>query len=282
LLKHCNDMGKNKAKKVNINLLWTGGWDSTFQLLQLLLIYKKPVLPYYLIDEGRKSTSMEIKTMKQIKKFIKKKYPHTKELLKSTQYYSVNDILPKTEITSAYQALLKNTRVGTQYEYLARFCNQYDIKDMQLSIQEHIKPDPTHFNINPLVTKNNCRYQDVYVIDPKFKRMNEYLLFQYFSFPLIKVTKTQMNKITKEKGWTKIMEKTWFCHNPTLRKKPCGICKPCLIAIDEDFGWRIPPVRRIISFYYRNGLWPLKSFIKSILIRFGFFQRKFMIHSTYF
>lgn len=267
-------MAKKDTKKATINLLWTGGWDSTFQLLQLLIIYKKPVLPYYLIDEGRKSTSVEIKTMKKIKKIIYKKYPHTVELLYPTQFYAVNDILPNEVITSAYRALLKNTRVGTQYEYLARFCKQNDIKNIQLSIQEHIKPDPTHFNINSLITKNNCAFQDVYIIDPKFKKLNEYILFQYFSFPLIKVTKTQMNKITNEKGWKEIMEKTWFCHNPTRNKKPCGICKPCIIAIDEDFGWRIPPVRRIISFYYRNGLWPLKSLVKSILIHFGLYSVK--------
>ncbi len=245
-------MNKKDEEKVKINLLWTGGWDSTFQLLQLLIIYKKPVQPYYLIDEERKSTSMEIKTMTQIKNYIKKKYPHTEKLLYPTQYFSVNDILTNIEITSAYQELLKYTRVGTQYEYLARFCKQNDIKDMQLSIQEHIKPDPTHFNINSLVAKNTCPYQDVYIIDPKFKKMNEYLLFQYFSFPLIKLTKIQMLKVSKKNNFEKIMKMTWFCHNPTRNKRPCGICKPCIIAIDEDFGWRIPVRRELYLFIIEN------------------------------
>ena len=33
-----------------VKLLWTGGWDSTFRLLQLLLLYEKKVQPYYIID----------------------------------------------------------------------------------------------------------------------------------------------------------------------------------------------------------------------------------------
>ena len=46
-----------------VNLLWTGGWDSTFRLLSLVLIKRKPVQPFYVIDVGRVSTIREIKTM---------------------------------------------------------------------------------------------------------------------------------------------------------------------------------------------------------------------------
>jgi len=33
-----------------INLFWTGGWDSTFRLIQLVFVNKKTVHPYYIID----------------------------------------------------------------------------------------------------------------------------------------------------------------------------------------------------------------------------------------
>lgn len=30
-----------------VKMLWTGGWDSTFQLLELLFVQKSEVIPYY-------------------------------------------------------------------------------------------------------------------------------------------------------------------------------------------------------------------------------------------
>jgi hypothetical protein len=267
-------MDEKDTKKVNINLLWTGGWDSTFQLLQLLLIHKCSVSPYYLIHEDRPSTGTEIKTMKDIKNYLIKKYPHTEKLLFPIRYYAVDDILPDEAITSAYNSILKKCHVGSQYEWLARFCKEKKIKEMQLSIQAHIKPDPTHFNIKPYLKNSVSGGQDVYIFDPKFKEMDEYGIFQYFSFPLMGLTKIQMNEVAKEKEWKKVMDMTWFCHDPTYDKKPCGICKPCIIAIDEDFAWRIPLGRRIISFYYRKLFWPSKAVIRSSLIKIGLYSNK--------
>ncbi len=37
------------------HLFWTGGWDSTFRLLQLLLDEHKAVQTYYLLDSFRAS-----------------------------------------------------------------------------------------------------------------------------------------------------------------------------------------------------------------------------------
>ena len=55
------------SDKENVALLWTGGWDSTFQLLQLLIIHRRRVTPFYLLDEERRSTGVEIRTIKRIK-----------------------------------------------------------------------------------------------------------------------------------------------------------------------------------------------------------------------
>ena len=49
-------MKKENFPKGNVNILWTGGWDSTFQLLSLLLLHGRKVTPYYLIDAERLST----------------------------------------------------------------------------------------------------------------------------------------------------------------------------------------------------------------------------------
>lgn len=50
------------------HLFWTGGWDSTFHLLQLLLDEYKAVQTYYLLDSTRASCPEEIETILTIKK----------------------------------------------------------------------------------------------------------------------------------------------------------------------------------------------------------------------
>lgn len=48
----------------NLNrILWTGGWDSTYQLARSLIMNKSRMQPYYVIDEDRPSTGIELKTM---------------------------------------------------------------------------------------------------------------------------------------------------------------------------------------------------------------------------
>ena len=52
------------------NLFWTGGWDSTFRLLQLVVEQGRLVQPYYIIDPNRLSLRHEIKAMSDIEQAI--------------------------------------------------------------------------------------------------------------------------------------------------------------------------------------------------------------------
>ena len=250
----------------NVKLLWTGGWDSTFQLLRLLIIHRRSVTPFYLTNANRRSADMEILTMKLIRDRLLKEYPYTRELLQPTQYFLVKDISPDSEITEAYQSLRKEKFMGIQYEFLPRFCKEKGITDIQLCIHHD---DKAHFVIEQIVSESNRGFQTVFHIDQKFKDMNEYVLFQYFSFPIFNLSKLQMSELADEQGWKKIMGMTWFCHNPTKNMQPCGICNPCLYTIEEGLGWRIPMKSRIISFFYREIIWPLRSLAKTVISKIG-------------
>lgn len=269
-------MSDTNLQKDQINLLWTGGSDSTFQLLQLLLVYRSPVLPFYLIHVERGSTSMEIKAMKEIKNLIIKKYPHTKELLLPTQYHEVTDILPNAEITSAYESILNFTHIGNQYHWLARFCKEKKIKDMQLSVERPIKSKENDWDavLDKMLIKDVINSQSVYRFDSKNKNSDIFKMFKYFVLPIRKFTKVQINEISIEKGWEKIMDKTWFCHNPTRNKKPCGICSPCQQKINSGLGRKVPLIQHVKFLYYSKILWPFKALTKSILIQFGLFSKK--------
>jgi hypothetical protein len=269
-------MKENTSHKENVNLLWTGGWDSTFQLLRLLLINKNQVTPYYLIDEERPSTFMEIRALKRIKDRLLKEYPHIRELLNPTNFFAVADISPDSEITQAYHAIHKETYMAPQNEFLARFCKQIGITDMQICFEARIQPTKERFDTGRLVSDTSDGSQSEIRIDPKYKTTKANLILQYFTFPTINLTKNQMADIGKKNGWNEILEMTWFCHQPTKNKLPCGRCIPCSIAIGEGFGWRIPIKSRIVSFMYKTLFWPLKSLAKNILSKLGllsYFQR---------
>ena len=245
-----------------VNLLWTGGWDSTFQLLQLLLVHHSCVMPFYLIHPDRPSTGVELKTIKAIRAFLFKEYPFTKDLLQPGQYSSVSDLAPDPEITSAFQEIIKEKKMGSQYEGLARFCNQFAFADMQLCIH---RDDKAHRVIEGLVSKDDQYAYDVYRLDPRDRMKREYVLFGYFSFPIFNLTKREMAAIAEQRGWTAIMNMTWFCHRPNKNMQPCGRCKPCIYTIEEGLGWRLPLTSRMAYTFQNRLIWPIQSRVRRYL-----------------
>ena len=226
-------------------LLWTGGWDSTFQLLRLLLLNRQRVVPFYLLDAERDSLRHEIRAMKHIKARLFREHPHTEELLEPTRYSAVEDIEPDIDITEAFVALSEDNHIGGQYAWLARFCKQNGFTDMQLCIDAG---DSRAFRrLKDLVTEVQAEPQRTYRVDARHKREPECVLFRYFLLPVFDLSKLQMETIAADHGWHGIMRMTWFCHDPIGDATPCGRCFPCLSVIEEGLGWRIPLPRRILT-----------------------------------
>ena len=101
----------------------------------------------------------------------------------------------------------------------------------------------THKVIKPFIKKTGKTYliNDIYSSTP------EYILFNYFSFPILEYSKKDMAEISKKENWTGLMKKTWFCHRPYFGKFPCGSCNPCVNAYEDGMGWRIPLFFRIFG-----------------------------------
>lgn len=228
-------------------MLWTGGWDSTFRLLQLLVIQKNRVQPYYLIDAGRPSTGIEIKTMRDIKQRLFEEFPHTRELLVPTRYMEIADIKPDRTISEAFQLILEEKPLGRQYDWISRFCKQFGIGEIELCIH---RDDKAHDVIAPFVKEFQEEQSSFHRLDEDDTRISEreHLLFQYFRFPIFNLTKLDMADIAEEHNWSALMNMTWFCHHPRRERTPCGKCKPCIYAMEEGLGWRIPKSRRFLHY----------------------------------
>jgi hypothetical protein len=229
------------APDASIRLLWTAGWDSTFRLLLALLVRRKAVHPYYLIDPGRPSTPNELRAMEQIAAAISARFPQTNGMLHKPLISSVADLRPDPQTTGRFERLRSRSHLGGQYDWLARFAVQQGLTDPELAIHQD---DRAAEFLHPYVVKDDGdgdpshRLRD----DPPDDDLR---IFEHFRFPVFDKTKRDMQRLAKEHGFADVMELTWFCHMPTPQGLPCGRCNPCRYTMDEGLARRIPLQTRL-------------------------------------
>lgn len=249
----------NSSGTGSVKLLWTGGWDSTFRLLQLLLQHKVPVEPLYLEDPTRISTATELQAMSRIRDHLHARFPHTRELLGEIRVFPVADIVADPDLDKALRDIRRRNYIGSQYAWLPQFCRSQGIAGLELGI--HVD-DKVQALVAPyaLEFEHQFGFRSIRV-NPEYAETPEFALFGGFSFPLFHLDKVEMGDQAAAAGWSEIMEMTWFCHSPA-NGKPCGICPPCVYTIEEGLARRIPRTRRVLSFFYRNLLLPIKLAIR--------------------
>jgi len=219
-----------------VKLLWTGGWDSTFRLLSLVLLEKRAVQPFYLIEHERRSSLNELAAMDTIRRKTIEKVPMAAELLLPTRVFLVSEIEPCPEITKRFKSLSSRFRVGSQFEWLPRFAVQHQRNDLELAIEKNeLRPrEPVFAYLGEFLTQSNGVPRMAENVADQ-----DMLIFQYFRFPLYYMTKLEMLSVAEEHGFRDIMLDSWFCHHPR-RGEPCGTCHPCIDAMEEGFSFRLP------------------------------------------
>lgn len=245
-----------------VDLLWTSGWDSTFQLLRLLLKYRLPVTPYYLEDPARASTETELATLRRISDALRETFPETRELLRPLRSFRVAELERDPDISEALDTVRRRMFIGSQYEWLPLFCKRHGLDGIELSV--HVD-DKVQALLSSFVRgfEQAGRYRS-FRVDPRHAGTAEYTLFRYFGFPLFGMDKRAMAREAEREGWSGIMDMTWFCHRP-VRGRPCGACAPCVYTIEEGLAWRVPRSRRALSYFYRKLALPLKPPMRAVL-----------------
>ncbi|WP_017925877.1 hypothetical protein [Thioalkalivibrio sp. HL-Eb18] len=200
----------------NIKLLWTGGWDSSYRLLDLALYRNRKVQPIYVLDPRRKSYVYELRAMANIRAGIEAR-AEARGRVAPVRVYLRSDILEDPNITELYQRLASEVHVGTQYDWLARLCEQEGLRDLELSLTGHEAGTELQERLF-----RNPQYGDFRFREDDFA----WELFQYYRFPLLSVTKEAMKYDAEAKGFLPLLEQSWFCHSPILGQ-PCGHCQPC-------------------------------------------------------
>lgn len=207
------------------NVLWTGGWDSTFRVIQLARA-GRTIQPYYVINTNRESTNNEIATMAEIRGMLTAKYPEC--TIHPVKYVDLSSVYPKTEYVDAYERLAAQSYIGSQYSYLSALAAEVD--GLELCIHED---DKAEFFIKKLHEENT---------DDK----DIHLIFGKLSYPILEYTKIKMREEAEQNGEVDILNKTWFCHCP-INRRACGICNPCKYSLEEGMGYRFTKRAKLYS-----------------------------------
>ncbi len=222
---------------MTINLFWTGGWDSTFRLMQVVFDLATSAQPIYVVDEGRRSTRMELHTIAAIKQAVRKKDSAAGARILPTRISSRSDISEQPAITEAIARLRKRIHIGDQYDWLARYADVYESGPVEMAIHhggeiyEALKRSADRDELGRYVVRSDA--EDMYTI------------FKYFRFPLLDMTKDEMHEEVMSKGRQEIQELAWFCHLPRENETPCGSCSACRQVLKGGMGYRIPFPQRV-------------------------------------
>jgi hypothetical protein len=180
--------------------------------------------------------------MEKIRDAIVMKYPFTTPLFLPTEIVHLSEGDQDPVIEGAHREANGKDHLGSQYDWLARFCKQNQITNMERCVQK--LGTPTHIpRFSPYFERDEETGEFVY--KQSLEDEPEYLLFKYFQFPILYLTKESIFKIAKQNNWLGIMKKTWFCHEPIRDKLPCEKCTPCKQIINEQ------KLKNRIPFYIR-------------------------------
>ena len=231
-----NDKFTNLEKEINNNkityLFWTGGYDSTFRLCQLVFDENKTVQPIYVSDiidnkinknTRRKSTKNEINTMNIILKKIKKKdenkYNNIKELI------IIKKVNIDYDISEAINNLYKKGRMRRpvcQYGGLAQVTRDLN-KNVEMSVEYAPISSMMFKNVFHTLEEKNNNY---YIKDNLDIEDKDLYIFKKCSFPTIMYSKEDMLKIARNSNYDDILKITWSCWYPR-NNKPCEKCIMC-------------------------------------------------------
>jgi hypothetical protein len=232
------EIPETNAHRIKVNILWTGGFDSTFRIIQLSLL-DVDIQPYYILEK-RTSQGHELKAISEIIKVIEKR-PKTKCNILPLIKFSKSGLEPDESVASAYKRLYARHTIGYQYEWLSRFSRH--VPGIELCVEKSEMGYVSNcLRQNGKFIKISDRTVSYYIVDKENSSPDLVKLFGNFHFPhpLFDTTKLEMVELYKEWGFEQVMAMTWFCHTP-INNKPCGLCTPCLAAMQEGLSYRLPP-----------------------------------------
>lgn len=197
-----------------VDLLWTGGWDSTFRLLQVLLVEQRPVQPIYLLNPDRSSALHEVRAMQAVRGGVRARLDDP-TALRPTRVHVRDQFPPGPHLCALHDRIAAKERIGTQYVWLAAAAEQLHWEGVELCVEQHTDGQ----GLTPYLRGP----------DGGPSRLPGAELFGAFTFPVLHLTKDDMRELARFHRFLDLLLLRWFCHDP-LGGRPCGSCRPCQLA----------------------------------------------------
>jgi len=222
-------------------LYWTGGYDSTFRLCEMLLNERKIVQPFYVslaLDNDcqteesctkvwvRRNRKEEKQAMLRIRRELGRLYPKAAARLLPTIYIDTDiddDSFNKAFDAKFYEDnLWPGKRKKHQYLFLSKFAYYHklpiDIGVLGIhdksKFAQFLQANLIQYKSGPLQSKNY-----------KIKQPEHFM--EYLRFPLFGRSKSDLLAKAKKHGYDNILKYTWSCWFPNKSGTPCGKCPMC-------------------------------------------------------
>lgn len=231
-----------------INILWTGGLDSTFRIVELSRCHCT-IQPYYVSFRNRKSFHHELKAIDKITRILRKD-SRTRAKLLDLIIVSEKEIPRDVAIFDSWTRLMRGR--SWQYYVLAKYVNQLNV-EIEMGLQ--FSPNGTVASAidESLLIHHPDPDYDVLVIDKTRADQDTLTVFGGFCFPESLFHKSKKEEIDtlRRDGYERVLKHVWFCFHPTWGF-PCGHCPPCYSY--EKEGVRLPYIGKLL--YIIRRLFP--------------------------
>lgn len=250
-----------------VHILWTGGLDSTYRMVELSR--KKCVIQPHYVIVNRVNIKNELKAISEITRILNSDR-RTIAAIRPVETFSKYDLVEYPDIQSAWEMLHeKKNFKSQQYPLFTRYARQKELK-LEMGIQ-FSKSGTVAKVVDESYLIDCPDDDDVMMIDSE-KGSHEwasYTLFQDFRFPKSLYHKTKREEIEELKrlGYDKVLKKVWTCFRPVFGM-PCGHCFACQSAIYEGAGELIPKVGYMLGSIrqdYKKFLAHSKNLLRRVL-----------------
>ncbi len=218
-----------------IKVLWTGGFDSTYRIIELSM-RDVTIQPIYVKDSKRTSMKYELKAMDDIVNLLLHK-EKTKAKILPIKQIELEKIPENKEIFQAYELFKKEAEMGIQHEWLARLALEYNGLEIciEKALGEHTPIRSSILKYGKLIDTG-----DGFIIDKENSSKELNLILGNLRLPIFEKTELKMMEDIKKWGYEDVISHIWFCHSP-IKGKPCGLCNPCNTKYDSQMYFLLSP-----------------------------------------
>ena len=118
-----------------ISIFWTGGWDSSYRIVELSR-QGVEIRPIYILDPKRESNRRELEAIEIITGMLEERCETTSKFL-PLSIVNVDDIAPDESITEAAKSLGEEFGLGVQHDWTARVAKEYP--GVEMCIEKAVK-----------------------------------------------------------------------------------------------------------------------------------------------